>query len=552
MAKGEHVPSKYRALIKESKSGKGRPVEILIKESRDIPDPYYASLALLNISLGRNVSIDVSKKLMAEALTLAGREKRDWRSAELLIAICKKLSSNDRHDEWLRKMILDDIDQISKGKGLAEAISGCANYIGIEHAPELLSMALNNPGFEMEAARAIIRSWAKASPHPQNQPCILKIMENMESTVNKTKLLGYLHSQMASKGNQELTTLTMAIDSAMSLDGEDRIESLRYLADRSRSLEELELIAAGVTEMADPIEESRLFATLAGKADKVGHPDLALDWFTTALDILADVDEPGASAGTLLNIAKGLQRLGEADKAMEIFQLALKDAGDDENLKTRIIRTMEKTAADGGGEVGDGDGDGDGTRPANAGNVTPQKTSSRHILGLYDTYEGGLKPVHIRMIARAAPLCMAYDLDLALFGFPTRDLDRLVARVLGDTNIGKGGRYLKNLKNHGRISLIHCSQQVPPTRQDWLKLGLPVATTSRPSDSKARTLDHALKASRKDHPRGRLCLIMGLGRKGLPKSLLDSVEHHVELTGSNISLETSTAMGIIARELGGL
>ena len=184
MAKGEHVPSKYRAIVKESKSGKGRPVEKLIEESRAISDPYYASLALLHIGLGRNVSIDVSKELLLETLTLTGKEKRDWRRAELLVAICKKLSSNDRSDDWLRKMILDGIIQMNKGSGLGDAISGCAGHIGPEYAPDLLSRALNNPGFEMDAARAVVRSWAKTSTSPSSdRASILKVIEKMDNTL---------------------------------------------------------------------------------------------------------------------------------------------------------------------------------------------------------------------------------------------------------------------------------------------------------------------------------------------------------------------------------
>ena len=81
---------------------------------------------------------------------------------------------------------------------------------------------------------------------------------------------------------------------------------------------------------------------------------------------------------------------------------------------------------------------------------------------------------------------------------------------------------------------------------------MPVATTSRPAKEKATSLEKALEQARATHPLKRLCFIMGLGKKGLPRSLLDNVEHHVELTGSNIPLETATAMGIIARELGHL
>jgi hypothetical protein len=42
---------------------------------------------------------------------------------------------------------------------------------------------------------------------------------------------------------------------------------------------------------------------------------------------------------------------------------------------------------------------------------------------------------------------------------------------------------------------------------------------------------------------------MGLGKKGLPSSLLNKTSYHLELTGQNVSLETCTAMGIIAMKM---
>jgi hypothetical protein len=42
---------------------------------------------------------------------------------------------------------------------------------------------------------------------------------------------------------------------------------------------------------------------------------------------------------------------------------------------------------------------------------------------------------------------------------------------------------------------------------------------------------------------------MGLGKSGLPQSLLNQVQYHLELTGNNIPLETCTAMGVIAQQL---
>ena len=56
-----------------------------------------------------------------------------------------------------------------------------------------------------------------------------------------------------------------------------------------------------------------------------------------------------------------------------------------------------------------------------------------------------MKPTHYRAIARAAPLCYAYDLDLALVGFPTEDLDLIVKETITETNIGRGGKLLEVL-----------------------------------------------------------------------------------------------------------
>jgi hypothetical protein len=174
----------------------------------------------------------------------------------------------------------------------------------------------------------------------------------------------------------------------------------------------------------------------------------------------------------------------------------------------------------------------------------PDKRSGRHILALYDTYEGGLKPVHSRAVARAAPLCAAFGLDLALIGFPSDDLERIVGLSEKETNIGKGGTYIRKLHSTDRILLVGCSEKDPPS--DWSDLGLPVATTSRPDRMKSIELGRAIEVSRTAHPKRRICLIMGLGRKGLPDSLLESVSHHLEITGANIPLETATAMGILA------
>ena len=50
-------------------------------------------------------------------------------------------------------------------------------------------------------------------------------------------------------------------------------------------------------------------------------------------------------------------------------------------------------------------------------------------------------------------------------------------------------------------------------------------------------------------PDGKLCMIMGLGPKGLPKSYLGHSPYQFEITGSGVAFETGTAMGAIAGHL---
>jgi hypothetical protein len=186
-------------------------------------------------------------------------------------------------------------------------------------------------------------------------------------------------------------------------------------------------------------------------------------------------------------------------------------------------------------------------KPEFDGNNIEVLQNTNNILALYDTYEGGLKPAHIRAIARVAPLCVAFELDLALMGFPVDDLSELVEMVITETNIGKSGKYLRDLVEQSRVTLVPCTQQESPT--NWTELGLPVATTSHPESEKAVQIQDLLKLAKTQHKLQRLCLIMGLGKKGLPRSLLDQVQFHLELTGSNVPLETCTAMGVIAEQL---
>lgn len=170
--------------------------------------------------------------------------------------------------------------------------------------------------------------------------------------------------------------------------------------------------------------------------------------------------------------------------------------------------------------------------------------------GLYNSYDP--KKFHEAMrraAARAGPLCDAFDLHLALFGFPfeayeTRDGERPeprtpadVARVLSEgTSIGQGGGHLTRLADGGRLHVFPFPDKgFPP------QLGTPVLATRNP-DADKRIDVHSLVERAREQP---LLVLVGLGPRGVPKKVHETCVHHVELTGSRVSLETATAMGVL-------
>ena len=162
------------------------------------------------------------------------------------------------------------------------------------------------------------------------------------------------------------------------------------------------------------------------------------------------------------------------------------------------------------------------------------------MLALVDTYVGSLGDAQLRAIGRAAPLCWAFGLDLGLSGFPANDLAAVVTKAERSTGIGEGAGYLSRLAAAGRVHVL-------PAAPAQLS-GFVVATTPKPDPGKAMDLA-AGAAKAKAHGQGGLVVLVGLGPKGLPGEWMRAAAAHVELTGDNVSLETATAMGIIAERM---
>lgn len=166
----------------------------------------------------------------------------------------------------------------------------------------------------------------------------------------------------------------------------------------------------------------------------------------------------------------------------------------------------------------------------------------RATLGLYNTYDKlRLHEAHFRALARAAPLAKAFDMNLAIFGFPFEgDAMKIAKEVSERTTIGEGGKYLVELCREGKFLVFDF-----PNRGFPPQLGEVVSTTSKPDEKKRISIFEAMKML-SDRP---ILFLVGLGRKGLPEDVLETSKYHLELTGRGISLETCTAMGVLASSL---
>ena len=155
-----------------------------------------------------------------------------------------------------------------------------------------------------------------------------------------------------------------------------------------------------------------------------------------------------------------------------------------------------------------------------------------HTLALYNTYGGNWNHPHFKSIFKASNLCASFDLDLALVNFPEISSEKLIKEIKKEMRLPNDG-YIKLLIDKNRVKFF--KKEID---ESWS--GTVVATTENPDFSKSSL------------PEGRLCMVMGLGPKGLPTSFITKSEYNFELTGSNVGFETGTAMGAISAHLNAL
>ena len=170
----------------------------------------------------------------------------------------------------------------------------------------------------------------------------------------------------------------------------------------------------------------------------------------------------------------------------------------------------------------------------------------RATIGLYNSYDPiKFHESHRRALARAGPLALAFDCNLATFGFPyDKNLStpvEIAGWVSTTTSIGESGAYLVELAEKGRFSCFDFPKKgFPP------QLGEAVTTTRKPT--KQKLVNSA--QIRSDLNAGKsILLVFGLGPRGLHKDVFEMTQKHLDITGRGLSLETCTALGAVIGSL---
>jgi hypothetical protein len=163
-------------------------------------------------------------------------------------------------------------------------------------------------------------------------------------------------------------------------------------------------------------------------------------------------------------------------------------------------------------------------------------------IGLYNTYDPTkLREAHRRVLARSVPVALAFDCNLATFGFPyereLRTSQDIVDWLATTTSIGEGGQYLIDLARSGRFQTFDLPKKgFPP------QFGEVVITTRKPDADKSigpKDLAGIVKGGQS------VLLVFGLGPHGLPKQLFKVGKYHLDITQKGVSMETCTAIGAV-------
>ena len=467
-----HNPSIARRILRDLKRGESP--EKLIPEIKQISDPYYKALALVYISSIGFLDSKKSANLLKQAFSNVENVEQSWRRLELLGEITKRLK--ELQDSKLKRVQYKEILKLlnsEKKRSVSDFFVKNAKHFPSSLLDSLLTTSLKLKGHEFKSSKAIIRHWI----NHKSAEDLINFLSTQKGEI-RPKLLGYLHFQL---NKSKIKTESSALELALKFSKSE--EMLRYLVrvcSKPADLDLVELYLSKKTaEEAIPIS-----IALIARADRKG-------WNQQAHQFAA-------------NTKKLIESISDSE-SRDKFKSKLQITTD--RLKGEIIPSA----------------------PSPKKEMVVISDSGKNTLGIYNTYGGNWNHPHYKAVFKAANLCSAFDLNLALIDFPEIEPERLVNEIKKEMRLPNEG-YLSQLLSNNRVRFFE-----KDIDESWA--GVKVVTTENP-DSK--------KLSR---PKGEICMVMGLGPKGLPKSYVSKCKHHFEITGSGVGFETGTAMGAIAGHL---
>ena len=485
-----HDPSTCRRILREARE-QGLSRE-LFDLAQDIQDGVYRAEALCGLCASDEMDEDDRVEWVPIIVESMLEEERAWRLAESIGIIAK--SASNWPGARARKALIEHLIALTgglpAGDARVDALKSISSKVSEQRLPELFLLAVENYGMESKAARPVMKSIVATKNHDMISEIVASITEAPPDLA--VKFLDNLH-RLAIEANLTLepTALELSLPLLKSVD----FEIVRTLCSHASTSAEVRTLAE--TLDGDNEDAIRYAVTLAGRADRTGDAEFARHLLEKAAIQVDSLNERTA-ARIKKNIAKGFVHLGDQGRAEELVLM--------HDSEVKIPQSNEEEVERRG-----------------------------HTMALVGTYTGAVATPHLRALARAAGIAWGFGLDIALIGWPTKNLEELCERAQKESGTA-GVNHLPALLTSQRIQLMSVDDALSG------RAGHPIATTHQPVGGSVdlTTFD------------GNLCVFIGLGRQGLPKSLLDNCPDQFELTGIGASLETAVAMGAIAQRLADL
>lgn len=498
MGRRPHAPSQLRAFLRRLKEHRGA-LDPLLDVANGIEEPATRAAALAAVAAHPDAAGTLRQQAVSSLEKSLGEIDREGQVAETVPAVLKQ-SSDVLEPAELRKMLHHLLD-LPDGEALSEGIQAAARYVPAQLQSALFDRAIQNRGQEREDAKAVLRAAFGRPDALLQTDAWREQVARLGDTDLRIRLAAFLHHQVSAiepghpGAEAAWSDATTGLEDTLGTGGpRERADLWRTVARDAAGADQIRAVIEVATK-EPPVVQADALMTLGAQADRCGDPRLAGSAFEAAEEALKQV------------------------------------TGRDQDRLSRKLETARRRLA---GVAGASP-----SPPPKGPKGSPDDLLPRtgHALALCNTYTGGVKAAHFRAVARAAPLAAAFGLDLVLLGFPVA-LDDLVARTARETRIG-GRPWIVQLYETDRV---HEAPRDPTDGRSLRERYIWVATSERASEERQVSLEGLVRE-------GPVCMVMGIGPKGLPDRVLRACRGEYEITGGGIGLETATAMGILADRL---